>query len=119
MRNMATLYFDGGYKDGVGTCACVLDGVAYNSVIEKCKDNVEAEYLALIFGLKKAIALGISNLEIKGDSRVVLHQLTGQVKTRKTHSLHREAVGLLANFSWTVEWVPRSRNPAGTLLEES
>lgn len=120
---MATLYFDGGYKDGVGTYAYILDNsviTIHNGVIPGCENSTHAEYWSLILGIGKAIDLGIFSLEIKGDARTVLHQLTGQKKVKKTHSLHREAMGLLELMPvWSIEWVPRSANLAGKLLEQS
>lgn len=116
---MATLYFDGGFSEGVGTYSFIL----YNSVITKgrgvvpdCRDSVTAEYHALFLGLEKAIDLGIYNIVILGDSRNVLHQLTGQQKVRKTHNLHREAMRLLELMpQWSIEWIPSQKNPSHDL----
>jgi ribonuclease HI len=110
-----TMFFDGGFSGGLGTYGFIINNTPYNGVIEECQSSTEAEYIALILGLNEAIRLGIHNLTIKGDSRVVLHQLTGQVKVRQTHSLHREAMCLLSRFTWTVEWIPSRKNPADKL----
>jgi ribonuclease H / adenosylcobalamin/alpha-ribazole phosphatase len=116
----ATLYFDGSFCDGVGYYGFIID----NSVItekqgeiENCKDSVTAEYTALILGLRQAIDYGISELVIKGDSKTVLHQLTGQIKTRKTIPLHTEASRLLNLMpKFTIEWIPSRDNPADLLF---
>lgn len=108
---MNTLYFDGGFSNGKGTYSFILN----NTVIETGHvdgDNTTAEYTGLIKGVGRAIELGMTSLHILGDSRTVLHQLTGQIKVRKTHSLHREAMRLLGSIEWTMEWIPSRKNPA-------
>ncbi|XP_057962219.1 uncharacterized protein LOC131153777 [Malania oleifera] len=46
-----------------------------------CTNNV-AEYEACVLGLQVAIDRGIKELAVKGDSSLVIHQLTGEWETR-------------------------------------
>ena len=46
------------------------------SLSELCSNNV-AEYQVLIVGLQMAIKIGISQLEIFGDSKLVINQILG------------------------------------------
>jgi ribonuclease HI len=108
---ISRMYFDGGEN----SYAYILDGVGVVGVV--VGGTATTEYTGLISGLQHALSLGVSHIHILGDSRSVLHQLTGQVKVRKTHSLHKEAMRLLGLFdTWTVEWIPSPKNPADKLI---
>ena len=63
------------------------------SLSELCVNNV-AEYQALIIGLQMAIEMGISQLEIFGDSKLVINQILEQydVKDRKSTRLNSVTV---------------------------
>lgn len=76
--------------------------------------TTEIEYLALIEGLRKAIALGISELEIRGDSETVLKQVLGKARANKEHRAWLLQVNNLLDLmpSYTVRWVPREENEA-------
>ena len=41
--------------------------------------NNEAEYEALILGLRAAQALGIRRLQVKGDSKLIIEQVRGSL----------------------------------------
>jgi ribonuclease HI len=74
------MYFDGSLKLG-GAGACVLfispdrKQLKYVLQILWQATNNEAEYKALIHGLRVAISLGIKRLLIYGDSAVVVNQV--------------------------------------------
>jgi ribonuclease HI len=75
--------------------------------------NNQAEYRALILGLRHALAAGVEDLVVKGDSELVLRQLKGEYKVRKEElkPLHAEAAKLLRQFaSFRLVWVPRAEN---------
>jgi ribonuclease HI len=40
--------------------------------------NNSAEYLALIYGLKTALRLGVRHIQVYGDSQLVVHQVICQ-----------------------------------------
>lgn len=75
--------------------------------------NNEAEYTALILGLTKALELGITEIEVEGDSNLVVQQVQGlwKVKVPKLVPLQSKANKLLWKFKkWTVKHIPREEN---------
>lgn len=76
--------------------------------------NNVGEYLALIRGLKRALEEDVKELEILGDSQLVIYQVLGMYKVRKPHlkPLLDETRGLLSQFTYTIRWVPRAENLA-------
>jgi len=81
-------------------------------VLGELTNNV-AEYRALLLGLERARAVGAREVLIRGDSQLVLRQLTGAYKVSKDHlkPLHAQALQALQAFDrWAVEEVPRSEN---------
>lgn len=79
--------------------------------------SVDAEYNAVISGLKKAIQKGVKSIHLVGDSRNVLHQITGQQRTKKTKEKLQETRKLLEHVDhFTIEWIPRAKNPAHKLF---
>jgi ribonuclease HI len=75
--------------------------------------NNEAEYTALILGLTKALELGITELDVEGDSNLVVQQVQGlwKVKTASLVPLQSKANKLLWKFKkWTVKHVYREEN---------
>ena len=82
------------------------------SLRELCTNNV-AEYQALIIGLQMAIEMGISQLEILGDSKLVIHQILEQYDVKKEDLIPycKYAKKLLSNFeAITLEHIPRKEN---------
>ena len=79
------------------------------SLSELCVNNV-AEYQALIIGLQMAIEMGISQLEIFGDSKLVINQILEQYDVKKENLVPycKYAKKLVANFeAITLEHIPR------------
>jgi ribonuclease HI len=75
--------------------------------------NNEAEYNALILGLTKAQELGITDIDVEGDSNLVVNQVQGlwKVKVPKLVPLQSKANKLLWKFKkWTVKHIPREEN---------
>lgn len=76
----------------------------------------EADYQALIIGLRKARQLGLQGVTAKGHSEAVFNQINGLAEARepKLRALHREAVRLLRQFERaTLEWIsPEQNRPA-------
>jgi ribonuclease HI len=73
------MYFDGSLKlggAGTGVLFISLDGKQLKYVLQILWQtmNNEAEYEALIHGLRVAISLGIKRLLVYGDSTVVFNQ---------------------------------------------
>jgi len=81
--------------------------------------NNQAEYLALIDGLRKAAEWRPDRLEVYMDSQLVVEQVNGRWKVRhaELQPLHRQAQSLLSGFpSSSVAYVPRERNRGADAL---
>lgn len=114
------LYIDGASKGnpgraGVGVCITNEDGktVAALSRYLGHKTNNEAEYWALLLGLREARRLGGEVIRIFTDSELVERQVNGiyRVKNVKLKSLHKAVIQNLKSFSFfKIESIPRERN---------
>lgn len=87
---------------------------------EGATNNV-AEYTALIEGVKAAVAVGINDLTIKGDSQLVVYQMIGHysVKSDTLKPLHKEAKSLISSINPSFEWIPREQNEAADELSKA
>ena len=81
----------------------------------------DAEYLALIAALEKAVELGVAELLVYGDSQVVVHDVlvTPQSGARALEQ-HRARAGQLmeAIAQVHVRWVPRHKNGEADRLSQ-
>jgi ribonuclease HI len=68
------------------------------------KTNNQSEYSALILGLKEALSRNIKQLQVYGDSLLVINQVTGQFKVNNIllKELHQEVIKLTKNFDYIV-----------------
>jgi ribonuclease HI len=66
------------------------------------ESNNYAEYMGLIVGLKKAIRFGITELDVEGDSMVVIKQMNGEYKVNSKNlmDLYLKAQELKTNFDY-------------------
>lgn len=66
------------------------------------KTNNQSEYSALILGLKDAISKDIKQLQVYGDSQLVINQINGQYKVRNPllQELYQEVQGLKTQFEY-------------------
>lgn len=81
--------------------------------------NNQAEYEALIAGLRLAIELGVQNLYIKGDSQLVVKQVKGDYQVKDPQlSKYLEIVQrlMLAVKEVKIEHLPRSQNERADAL---
>lgn len=82
---------------------------------EQTTNNI-AEWHGLLEGLEwfRCLRLATERLMIRGDSRLVIHQLTGRMKCKKPHLESRmtHCRGILSTFRfpWEAEWIPREEN---------
>jgi ribonuclease HI len=53
--------------------------------VGKKSTNNEAEYTGLIFGLQQALNMNIKSLTVKGDSQLIIRQMTGEYKCNSTN----------------------------------
>ncbi len=75
--------------------------------------NNEAEYEAAIRGLEAALALGIKIITLRADSELIIKQLKGEYKVRKSHLLIKfdRAKSFLNQFQQVkLEYIPREKN---------
>ena len=85
--------------------------------------NNVAEYRALLLGIERARALGASEVELVGDSELVVRQVRGEYRVkdaglRDLHTRVREALGELDR--WSIRHVRREENErADYLLNEA
>lgn len=90
------------------------------------RSNNIAEYQALIHLLRRLQENDRKDRIQKaylvcGDSELVIRQMRGVYRVRTPHiaRLHSEASQLGKQLDVEFRWVPREKNPAGFLLEES
>lgn len=85
--------------------------------------NNVAEYKALLLGIDRAKAFGADEVELVGDSELIIKQVQGKykVKNEGMKPLHAEAKQALSSFdSWTVRHVKRELNgDADRLVNEA
>ena len=102
------LYSDGASKGnpgdaGIGISISTPDGEVLREIGEYIgtATNNYAEYAALIRGLKEAVELGATSIELRTDSELLARQLAGvyKVKSPNLQPLHQEAVSLLRCFA--------------------
>src|SRR5215467_11030174 len=74
--------------------------------------NNQAEYHALIEGLKAVAPWKPDRLEIYLDSKLVVEQVKGQYRTKEPslQKLHAEAMRLLSEFRYEIKHVVREQN---------
>lgn len=75
--------------------------------------NNQAEYTAVIEGLKRALELGATRVTLRSDSRLLVEQLSGRfrVKNPTLQRLHKEVRDVAARFERVeYEHVRRERN---------
>jgi len=111
---------DGGARGNPGPAAIAAvvqnaDGEVLEERGERIGEatNNVAEYRALLLGIERAAALGASELELVGDSELVVKQIRGEYKVKDAgmRKLHAEARRALAGFeSWSIRHVRRERN---------
>jgi ribonuclease HI len=117
---------DGGARGNPGPAAIAAvattpDGEELTSrgeLIGNATNNV-AEYRAMLLGIELARDLGASEVELVGDSELVVKQINGDYKVKKADlkPLFLEVLRGLRDFDgWTVRHVRREENEAADLL---
>ncbi len=106
-QSEAVLFSDGASRGnpgpaGIGAVIETTNGRRLAEIAEYIghTTNNVAEYRALLAGLQRALALGVSRLEVRADSELMIKQLRGvyQVKNARLLPLYREARRLLGRF---------------------
>jgi broad specificity phosphatase PhoE/ribonuclease HI len=81
--------------------------------------NNVAEYNGLIEGLKAALELNATHVDVRMDSKLVIEQMSGrwQIKNPGLRPLAAEAAALVKRLDGvTFDWIPRERNKAADAL---
>ncbi len=90
--------------------------------IGRATNNV-AEYRALLLGIERAAALGASEVELVGDSELIVRQVKGEYKVKDAglRELHAQVEAALRGFErWSIRHVRRERNAeADRLVNEA
>ncbi|XP_074298228.1 uncharacterized protein LOC141629057 [Silene latifolia] len=112
------MYFDGAArKDGAGAGVVFVTPqnhlMPYSFTLTQLCSNNMAEYQALILGLQMAIEIGVRDMDIYGDSKLVVNQVLGEYEVKKEDLIpyHQQALQLLNQLDDIhVGHVPRSAN---------
>ena len=101
-----TLNFDGASRGNPGPAG--IGAVIFHNGKEiwaSCqyigtKTNNQSEYSALILGLKQALSRDITQLQVYGDSQLIINQINGEYKVRNPglQNLYKEVQDLQAHF---------------------
>ncbi|GAU51332.1 hypothetical protein TSUD_412790 [Trifolium subterraneum] len=112
------LFFDGAvnlYGSGIGAIIVTPKGahIPFTTRLQfECTNNI-AEYEACIMGIEEAIDLRIKNIDIYGDSALVINQIKGEWETRHAGLIpYRDYARRLLTFFNKVELhhIPRDEN---------
>ncbi len=115
----AYVYFDGASRGNPGPAAIGWVVVTDEGIVEEGGEvvgeltNNEAEYAALERALEVAGELGFAAVDIRGDSELIVNQVTGAYDVAAPHLRERRVSVLerLDDFDdWSIEAVPRSVN---------
>lgn len=121
-----SIYFDGGYKAETGTSGQGIiirysqNGLNYrikkNASLTNLESNNEAEYAALWVAAKELEELGVQyeEVNIQGDSKVVIEQLKGEWPCYETNLQNWadkiETIFKKLQIEPVYEWVARNKN---------
>lgn len=115
----AHVYFDGASRGNPGPAAAGWAIVSSDGVVAEGGErlgrltNNQAEYEALLRALRAARDFGLDELDIRGDSQLVVKQLRGEWNTNDPELKEKRVTAreLLRAFErWDIEHVPREIN---------
>nr|GEW66306.1 reverse transcriptase domain-containing protein [Tanacetum cinerariifolium] len=99
------------------------DGVEFTYALrfQFAASNNEAEYEALIAGLRIATKIGVKNIQANVDSKLVANQVLGTYVAKEDNMIQylEIAKGLVSGFkTFSISQVPRSKNKKADALRE-
>ena len=119
-RRRLKIFFDGGCCPNPGRieAAVVVRSVPYLFDELGQGTSSDAEWLALISALKLAQSLGLTGIELIGDSAEVIQQANKALRTGEASSAHAAAfLALAAGMPpMRIRWIKRTQNLAGIVL---
>ena len=114
------VHVDGGSRGNPGpAAAAAVLSTPDGEVVGEAKETIgvatnnDAEYKALLLGLRKAKELGADEIEVVNDSELVAKQVNGEYKVKHADMkpLYIEALKELDEFgAWSIRSVPRAQN---------
>ena len=114
------VYVDGGARGNPGPAAigAVVQGPGGEVLEERGErigtaTNNVAEYRALLLGIERAAALGASEVDLIGDSELIVRQVKGEYKVKDAalRELHAQVKRALSAFErWSIGHVRRAEN---------
>jgi ribonuclease HI len=125
-----TVHVDGGARGNPGPAAIAAvisdeNGEVIHEASEtigRATNNV-AEYRALLLGIERAKLLGATEVDLVGDSELIVKQVRGEYKVKDAglRPLHSAAQHALGEFSeWSLQHVKRAHNAeADALVNQS
>lgn len=130
MDSKLVVNVDGGARGNPGPAAiAAVVQDAEGAVLEERGERIGsatnnvAEYRALLLGIERAAALGASEVELVGDSELIVRQVKGEYKVKDAtlRNLHAEVKRALALFErWSIRHVRREQNAeADRLVNEA
>jgi len=125
-----TVNVDGGSRGNPGPAAiaAVASDPSGKVLEERSKTigeatNNVAEYRALLLGIELARELGADEIELVGDSELIVRQVRGEYKVKQDHlqPLRTKVIDALRDFGkWSIRNVPREKNAeADRLVNEA
>nr|GEY82887.1 reverse transcriptase domain-containing protein [Tanacetum cinerariifolium] len=119
-----TLFTDGSScvdESGVGLILTNPDGVEFTYALrfQFAASNNEAEYEALIVGLRVATQMGVKNIQENVDSKLVANQVLGTYVAKEDNMIKylEIAKGLVSGFkTFSISQGPRSKNKKADAL---
>ena len=121
---------DGGARGNPGPAAiAAVVATPEGEVLEEIGETIGpatnnvAEYRALLLGIERAQALGASELDLVGDSELIVRQVKGEYKVKDPtlRELHAQVRAALGGFDrWSIRHVRREQNAeADRLVNEA
>jgi len=125
-----TVHVDGGARGNPGPAAIAAvvsdsDGEILHEASETIgpATNNVAEYRALLLGIERGLLLGADDLDLVGDSELIVKQVRGEYKVKDAglKPLHAQVRSKLAEVdSWSIRHVKRELNAeADALVNEA
>lgn len=125
-----TVNVDGGARGNPGPAAiAAVVQDAQGAVLQERRERIGratnnvAEYKALLLGIEMASSLGAGELELVGDSELIVKQVKGEYKVKDAtmRELHAQVKAALRDFDdWSIRHVRREHNAeADRLVNEA